>query len=749
MLYDIFSIICIVLLALIALGYSIVIFTKERSKRIEHIRNFKKGNFAIIYIVAIPIYWLGHIYDGQDVFLSFFNAIEETKGLVVLDYEISSVADLVANNRIYSFAVHFCFLLVTINATLFALSFLYQKIGECIQRAKWNLSKKEKLLIVGNNENNLKIYFSEKNRAALILDDISKEDKTKLYLKKVAFASKSNDACVIRNKNNALDFNNGIEEYCCKMLVECLSTPQKSCVIVVNTQNDDRNIAMCHKIVACTDAFFKGKDASVIANNLKRVRVYVFGMPDYEAIYNSIVESSNGCIRYINKYRQIAIDFIDRYPLTQFMTGEQIDYKTSLLRKNVDINVAMIGFGKTNRQILLSSVANNQFLSEDNGKKHLEKVQYHIFDKQYIDNNKNLNHSYYRFKNEFANEIKAQEKGCENITYLPMPSLPAEEFFDKLDINDADFYKKIRSALQGEGKFNYIIIAFGTDLENIDMAQKIVEKKQEWGLNNTFVFVKVRSGDEKYEIFNREDCFIIAEEQEVVYNINRIDDDSITAMAKMRNRIYSLEYEMASRPNKMPVIPVDKVYAQADCDWYIKKTQFERESNVYACLSLRSKLHLMGLDYVPADNENQVIQIDKEEYLNCYAGEDKPIYYNGILANGKEVVKYDLDFKDSRRTTMAIHEHFRWNSFMISKGFVPASKDEILNDRENNGKNYLLRRHGNLTTFEGLEEFRKLIAERDGLDEIATDVIKYDYQLLDDAYWILNKNNYRIIGRTK
>ena len=100
---------------------------------------------------------------------------------------------------------------------------------------------------------------------------------------------------------------------------------------------------------------------------------------------------------------------------------------------------------------------------------------------------------------------------------------------------------------------------------------------------------------------------------------------------------------------------------------------------------------------------------------------------------------------------MAIQEHFRWNSFMISKGFIPSSIEEITNDREKNGKNYTLRRHGSLTTFDGLEKFRRIIAERPGetKDELSADVIKYDYQLLDDAYWLLDKNDYQIVRREK
>jgi hypothetical protein len=60
-----------------------------------------------------------------------------------------------------------------------------------------------------------------------------------------------------------------------------------------------------------------------------------------------------------------------------------------------------------------------------------------------------------------------------------------------------------------------------------------------------------------------------------------------------------------------------------------------------------------------------------------------------------------------------------------------------------------LRHHGNITTFEGLEEFRKMIAEREKENEKNFDKIKYDYQLLDDAYWLLNNHGYKIVKREK
>ena len=163
----------------------------------------------------------------------------------------------------------------------------------------------------------------------------------------------------------------------------------------------------------------------------------------------------------------------------------------------------------------------------------------------------------------------------------------------------------------------------------------------------------------------------------------------------------------------------------------------------------------MGLDYCLESEEGT--PLTEEEYMEIYAGNDRPNTkkYN-LRANGKSVVYYDINFAEGRRKTMAIHEHQRWNSFMISRGMIPATCEQILNETQindegetvhTNGKNYRLRRHGNLTTFEGLVQFRRLVATRDKKSEEKKDVIKYDYQILDDAYWLLASNGYKIIRK--
>lgn len=83
---------------------------------------------------------------------------------------------------------------------------------------------------------------------------------------------------------------------------------------------------------------------------------------------------------------------------------------------------------------------------------------------------------------------------------------------------------------------------------------------------------------------------------------------------------------------------------------------------------------------------------------------------------------------------------------MITCGFIPSTKKQI---EEGSIKNFDERRHGNITTLEGLIEFRKMEVKRRNCSEIEADVIKYDYQLMDDLVWMLDKSGYKIIKRER
>lgn len=725
--------VCLGVLGLEALGVIASVIAKDRADRISFIRGFKKGKCAIIYITAIPLYCMGHLYNGEGFLEAFFRAVNKIINLVVLKYDLGTIEALMQDNVLYRFTIYFCFVMVGINALLLTLSLTSQHIWEFSQSIKAFVTSKDKVFLLGNNKENLKIYRSDRRRHKTIVDHISSKDCERLYLEKVSYIS-------------TVSFDRTIQKLF-RAMFRRFPRSKRQYVVIVNTGNDDANMLICRSFV---DRIRELDDAKKEVLFLQ-LKVFVFGDPRYETIYADIVSGGFGCIHYENKYQKIAMDFIDRYPFAKFMDEKQVDYETSLLRPDVEINVMMVGFGKTNQQILLTSVANNQFLAAGEGDPVIKPVNYWIFDRNEAENNKNLNHSYYRYRNE-CNAL------CES-DYLPLPDLPAKEEYFRLDINDCNFYNTIRSlSTRGKNDANFVVIAFGTDLENIDMAQKLVEKRSEWGLQNLTIFVKVRVWHKEQTLLEEEGCYFIANESDVVYDLEKILGDKIFRMAQMRNAVYDLEYAITH--NEGAVVDrgyVERSRAESNRNWYMSKTRMERESSLYCCLSLRSKLNLMGLDYCEIDATSEQ-GLSAEAYLELYAGSDRPdLETFDLKADGKPVVAYSLDFPASRRRNMAVHEHLRWNSFMISKGMVPATKKQILEERITvkgkekftNGKNYAIRRHGNLTTFEGLVEFRRMVAARDNSTEAEKDVIKYDYQLLDDAHWLLRKNGFKIVKHQK
>ncbi|MDE7454475.1 MAG: hypothetical protein K2M64_01450, partial [Clostridia bacterium] len=286
--------------------------------------------------------------------------------------------------------------------------------------------------------------------------------------------------------------------------------------------------------------------------------------------------------------------------------------------------------------------------------------------------------------------------------------------------------------------------------------QKLVEKRREWGVEDLVIFVRSTKSHKEHFIFKEKNVFFIGTENECVYDIDRIINDKFFNMAQMRNEIYDLEYAITTDKNfVLDESAILQNRINANKNWFLSKSQLERESSLFGCLSLQSKLNLMGLEYVKVD-DNDLPAMTEEEYMNYYAQGDLPDTDTyGLTVDGKKVINYTLNFPESKRRNLAVLEHLRWNSFMISKGMVPATKEQIINEtvekdgkiKHTNGRNYRLRRHGNLTTFDGLVEFRQTVAKRDKCNEADYDVIKYDYQLLDDAYWLLTKNGYKIVKR--
>ena len=763
---------CIVAFAIEVGGFTLYYILKKRPDRIAFVRSFKRGKCAIMFLVAVPLFWIGIVYtktaQGIEVnmFNQFFTAVQKVFSLILLQFDVASVEALMRDMELYAVAVYLCYFLAILNAGLFTMSFVGQSMwlfGGNVRRASSSL---DHLMIFGYNQNSIDIYKSDKTRSKILVDKLTREQEEALYQANIHYAG-------------VVSYESKVEAF-----MKLAKNPRREHIAIINLENDEESIALCRCFLNALHSYSGNKEELY-----KRTRIYVFGDPRYQTIYDDIVSDGYGCIRYQNKYQKIAIDFINEYPLSGFMSEKQIDFETSLVKKDVDINVIMLGFGRSGQQIFLTSVANNQFLRRPlitvDGKEvedlsaepELKRVKYFVFDKAESKNNKNLNHSYYRYKHECLSQClqngsdELEHKLNENADkYLPLPKTPAREYYETLDINDNGFYDKIRRIVsRSKNDANFIIIAFGKDLENIDMAQKLIEKRREWELDDLIIFVKAKGFRKSETMISDKNCYFIGYERDVVYSIERILGDDIYKMAKMRNEIYAIENAISgsTAPTEEQIAAIKE---QASVKWYKNTSQMQRESSIYSVLSLRSKLNLIGLDYVKkSQNEGENTDaLSYDEYIDIYSGgSDKPTLFP-ITVQGKGVVSYSLDFNmHSLRTYLAIHEHQRWNSFMISKGIIPSTVEQIYAEvgsdgKHTNGRRYEVRRHGNLTTFEGLVGYRRLLAYRDSgkaqesyaeimstpqENEQAYDVIKYDYQLLDDAFWLLNENGFKIIRR--
>ncbi|MBQ9781849.1 MAG: hypothetical protein IJW26_01540 [Clostridia bacterium] len=159
---------------------------------------------------------------------------------------------------------------------------------------------------------------------------------------------------------------------------------------------------------------------------------------------------------------------------------------------------------------------------------------------------------------------------------------------------------------------------------------------------------------------------------------------------------------------------------------------------------------MIGYDLVSSKKDDYL------EFIKDYSKLDQIEYYNKHGVQDKKIVSYQIDkFKPSLSQNLEILEHFRWNAFMLANGFIPATIEEITKattikegkTKYTNGKDYTVRKHGNLTTFFGLEKYSKIISERDNISYEKADVIRYDYQLLDDVGWLIKNTPYKIVKK--
>jgi hypothetical protein len=311
LIYNIVTGICLALMAVFLLSFickiALTYKRKQREERIQYLRDFKKGRMVLIYIFVFPLLLAGLIYEGKPFFNALTGAMATVIDIVVLKFDPSGFSALMGDSKLFEVSIYISYALIAFNACMFVWSIAGQYISNVLKKLAVKTSK-DKVVIFGNNENSLTIYNSEKDRKKIVIDQVKGDDATALYMKNIVYGNVNSN-----------------EEYIGTLVKNCIKHLEEIDV-VINTENDERNIEIA-RLFATEISKLDNEDKGYI---FEMMRVFVFGDPRFETIYEDIVASGFGCISYVNKYQKMAVDFIDKYPYTRFMSAKHIGTKKAL-----------------------------------------------------------------------------------------------------------------------------------------------------------------------------------------------------------------------------------------------------------------------------------------------------------------------------------------------------------------------------------------------------------------------------------
>ncbi len=450
----------------------------------------------------------------------------------------------------------------------------------------------------------------------------------------------------------------------------------------------------------------------------KDFQCYVYG-DDGTAFY-PLERESLGLIRFVDITKVPVFDFVAKYPLTLALDKRHIDFDTATVKPDVQINVAMLGFGACNRGLFNALVSTNQFTALREGRLEPKPVNYFL----YTENADELDDEvfdYFRYLRHYAwLKVKGND-------YLPLPHIPANEKLYLYDKNS--IVNQLKAVMSDRDSANVVIIDFEDDKKNVQIANMLADSLD----SNIKIFVKVGETLSGNDIRPHVRCTVYGNNTSIVYNLGLAEGGAFGDMAYDRHMAYISEY--------MPEANLDTVSELAKRKWF-EMSPSKRQSNLYSCLSIRPKLNLLGYDIT---NDEAAVDVS-EEFLAKYQAGDEILYCDDPTGRRRVVSYGDCEFKENTvRNNFAKQEHLRWNAYEICCGMLPATVEEI----KTKSKEQLFEehKHGNLTTYGGLLKYKKIAAALKGISESEADVIKYDYQIMDYVVWLVRRNGYKIVLR--
>jgi len=375
---------------------------------------------------------------------------------------------------------------------------------------------------------------------------------------------------------------------------------------------------------------------------------------------------------------------------TKYLPKEYME--NAAIKRDTEINLFILGFGKLGRELYRQSVLNNQLVTYDGTYKVLP-INYYLCDTGIDASEWNIG------------GLAETLSELDTADYFVFPELPFRtNVIDKAPFS-RDVLNVVKKLVKKDNSYTYVIVDTDEDCLNIEIGAKL--KTLLYGAENYHLFVRSEAAyiedDAIITYFGKSDS---------VFNHDVIVNDSLSVMAKKLNEVYTAQYarEERNRPDFAQYIQ-----KKAEEDWK-GFDYFILYSNIYAAMNLRVKLNLLGLDYTKdGKGENTALIKQRHQYRGEYTYKDY--------------------LECSARNALIAQEHARWNAYHLLGEYLPLEKSGITvksNDGKKirfNVKNMAAKRHACLTTYQGLDALSTYLAERAGEGYEAKD---YDYYVYDE-----------------
>lgn len=403
--------------------------------RLRIIRNFKKGTFATLYIAAFPLYICAYYSEGFHILKAVAESFSAMVKTALLEFDFDVLSPLMKENPLFKYTTILLVVLTAFNTLMFTLSIFYRKMVNRFRLWKISNLKKDLVFILGYNDKSRTLLHSMKTDANILISGVveSEDDKEEIYALGGAYISPLKKITVENMKK--------------------LWSFYKTNHLTIIVQEENREENLYYSVKLCEVIEKIGQDIHSLS--LERgVDVFVFVDDTNDSMYSDLEKRSRGALHCVSKYDVIAQRFTRDFTLAS-LAFDSVDTEKAVLHEGVEISVLFIGFGRSARRIFRTFAENNQFMRLESGEPTLYPVNYHIFDKNNIDENIDYNNNFNYYK-------RWSEKNRDNHEYYSLPPVPANISTYTLDINDRDFIEKIKATLpKCKTSYKAIVISLG------------------------------------------------------------------------------------------------------------------------------------------------------------------------------------------------------------------------------------------------------------------------------------------------